>query len=418
MISNNNAIEVKNVSKKYYFGEKNQSYFLRDEITAFFKNVFQKTKRIKSEEFYSLKDVSFEIKFGEAVGIIGPNGAGKSTILKILSRITYPSSGEVVLRGRVASLLEVGTGFNPELTGRENIFLNGAILGMTKSEIGSKFDEIVEFAEIGNFLDTPVKRYSSGMYIRLAFSIAAYLEPEILLIDEVLAVGDAKFQRKSIGKMDQVTSNKKRTIIFVSHDLGAIKKICKRCILIDKGRIIKIGPTDSVINTYLERIDKDIDRNDSVIKTTNRTGTGKVRIVSVKIENKNKRKIGYAISGETLRFVFKYKSVGDFSKVNLSFSIHTQLSQNIILHQSKYTKDYFKVQKGIGSFIFQIESLPLISGTYLVNLRVDINGEESDFPSTPVLKLRVVDGDFFDSGVVPLQHSPILIKGKWEHKDG
>lgn len=412
--TNNIAVEVKNVSKTYLLGKTDKSHFLRDEISNFFTNFFNLSKnKSKYVDFRALKDVSFTVKFGEAIGIIGPNGAGKSTILKILSRITYPSSGEVRLHGRVASLLEVGTGFNPELSGRENIYLNGAILGMTKREINSKFKEIVDFAEIGSFLDTPVKRYSSGMYIRLAFSIAAHLEPEILLIDEVLAVGDAKFQRKSLGKMDQVTSNKKRTIIFVSHDLGAIKKICTKCILIDEGKVIKFGPTDIVINEYLDRVDKEIAKNELDLVTKNRTGTGKVVITSVGIEDIKSKKINYAISGKPLRFIFNYKSDSNYKKINLSFSIHNQFSQGIILHQSKYTKDYFNVVKGVGRIMFQIDDLPLISGSYLVNLRLDINGEESDYPQDPVLKLRVIDGNFFKTSVVPLQHSPILIRGRW-----
>lgn len=414
MIDKNNiAIKVDNITKLYSIGEKTGKVFLRDEITSIFKNIFRKKDEEKSN-FCALKNVSFNVKYGETVGIIGPNGAGKSTILKILSRITYPTEGEVTIKGRVASLLEVGTGFNPELTGKENIYLNGAILGMTRTEINSKFKEIVDFAEIGEFIDTPVKRYSSGMYIRLAFSIAAHLEPEILLIDEVLAVGDAKFQRKSIGKMDQVTKDKKRTIIFVSHDLGAIKKICSKCILIDKGKVIASGPTEMVIMKYLDRIDKDINNNQKRLKSKNRSGSGKIQITSVNVKNKSLNIINYAVSGEPLTFVFNYKSSGVYDKVNLSFSIHTQLSQNLILHQSKYTRDMFKVKKGGGYIEFYLDSLPLISGNYLINLRLDINGEEADYPKDPVYKLRVVDGDFYESGIVPLQHSPILIKGKWK----
>jgi lipopolysaccharide transport system ATP-binding protein len=198
-----------------------------------------------------LKDVSFEVKRGEVVGIIGRNGAGKSTLLKILSRITEPTEGRVTLRGRVASLLEVGTGFHPELTGRENIFLNGAILGMTKAEIKKKFDEIVAFAEVERFLDTPVKRYSSGMYVRLAFAVAAHLEPEILVVDEVLAVGDAGFQSKCLQKMQDVSSRGGRTVLFVSHQLGSVQKLCRRAVLLQRGMIRKDGPTNEVIDEYL-----------------------------------------------------------------------------------------------------------------------------------------------------------------------
>ena len=205
------------------------------------------------EEFWALKDVSFEVKQGEVVGIIGRNGAGKSTLLKILSRITEPTEGRVTLRGRVASLLEVGTGFHPELTGRENIFLNGAILGMTRQEIRKKFDEIVAFAEVERFLDTPVKRYSSGMYVRLAFAVAAHLEPEILIVDEVLAVGDAEFQKKCLGKMEDVSRREGRTVLFVSHNIASVSDLTHRALLLETGRIAAIGPTAHVVSSYVSK---------------------------------------------------------------------------------------------------------------------------------------------------------------------
>lgn len=208
--------------------------------------------RIKGEIFQALDDVSFDIRQGEVVGLIGRNGAGKSTLLKVISRITTPSSGRVCLKGRVASLLEVGTGFHPELTGRENVYLNGAILGMRRAEVASKFERIVEFAEIGEFIDTPVKRYSSGMYVRLAFSVAAHLEPEILLVDEVLAVGDANFQRKCMGRMQEV-GKEGRTILFVSHNMTAVNSICPRTISLEDGRVAEIGPTAEVVQNYLTR---------------------------------------------------------------------------------------------------------------------------------------------------------------------
>ncbi|HKY37062.1 MAG TPA: polysaccharide ABC transporter ATP-binding protein [Polyangiaceae bacterium] len=203
------------------------------------------------EEFYALKDVDFEVQSGDRLGIIGRNGAGKSTLLKILSRITEPSAGRVTIRGRVASLLEVGTGFHPELTGRENIFLNGAILGMSQLEVRAKFDEIVAFAEVERFLDTPVKRYSSGMYVRLAFAVAAHLEPEILVVDEVLAVGDAQFQQKCLGKMEDVSSKGGRTVLFVSHNTGVIAQLCNKAILLDRGQLVCSGDTASVVDRYV-----------------------------------------------------------------------------------------------------------------------------------------------------------------------
>jgi len=249
-------IEVRQVYKKYRIGRILPYYTLRDKLAEFYRkpvNLFKKKKMnsdgLLADEFWALRDVSFEVYPGEAIGIIGRNGMGKSTLLKVLSRITPPTKGEVRLRGRVASLLEIGTGFQQELTGRENIFLNGAILGMKQKEIRNKFSEIVDFAEIEKFLDTPVKHYSSGMYTRLAFSIAAHLDPEILMVDEVLAVGDASFQKKCLGKMENTTWEG-RTVIFVSHNMTAVKQLCAKCLLLENGKIIAFGQTAKIIHLY------------------------------------------------------------------------------------------------------------------------------------------------------------------------
>ncbi|MEW6378197.1 MAG: ABC transporter ATP-binding protein [bacterium] len=258
-------ISVCGIGKRYRLGMSHarpRYKTLRDTVADFFKAPFSGGKARWSNssssgpvrEFWALRDISFDVRQGEVIGIIGRNGAGKSTLLKILSRITEPTEGEIRLRGRVASLLEVGTGFHPELTGRENIFMNGAILGMSRVEIRSRFDEIVAFAEIEKFLDTPVKRYSSGMYVRLAFAVAAHLEPEILLVDEVLAVGDAAFQKKCLGKMNDVARGG-RTVLFVSHNMGAISSLCPRCIWLDAGHIRQIGETEPVVQSYLTSSD-------------------------------------------------------------------------------------------------------------------------------------------------------------------
>ncbi len=267
IISNNNhtpnsvndaAIAVENVGKRYLIRhERSQREVryrtFRDAVTESITNLFnrQKTAPKKFEDFWALNDVNFHVEQGEVIGLIGRNGAGKSTMLKILSRITEPTSGRIVLNGRIASLLEVGTGFHPELTGRENIFMNGAILGMTKSEIKRKFDEIVAFADIERFLDTPVKRYSSGMGVRLGFAVAAHLEPEILLIDEVLAVGDAAFQKKCLGKMGEVATQEGRTIIFVSHNMASIQRLCSRVVVLEQGRVSFDGDTEEAVKHYL-----------------------------------------------------------------------------------------------------------------------------------------------------------------------
>lgn len=252
------VINVENLSKKFIIAHKEQERYtaLRDVIERQTKKILSfgsKNKSYVKEEFWALNDISFEVNQGDRVGIIGRNGAGKSTLLKILSRITEPSSGRVTIKGKVASLLEVGTGFHPELTGRENIFLNGAILGMSRVEIRKKFDEIVAFAEVEKFLDTPVKRYSSGMYVRLAFAVAAHLEPEILIVDEVLAVGDAQFQKKCLGKMEDVSKNMGRTVLFVSHNITAIQSLCNKGILLQKGNLIYNGEMNDVVDSYLEK---------------------------------------------------------------------------------------------------------------------------------------------------------------------
>ncbi|MBI4008803.1 ABC transporter ATP-binding protein [Candidatus Roizmanbacteria bacterium] len=252
------VIEVSHLSKKYYIGVRQPYYELGESLVYFTKHpfaLFRKKKesvaRIRSDEIWALQDVSFQIRQGEKIGIIGRNGAGKSTLLKILSRITAPTIGNVHIRGRVASLLEVGTGFHPSLTGRENIFLNGAILRMSRKEIQKQYDAIVDFAEVEKFIDTPVKHYSSGMYMRLAFAVAAHLNPEILLVDEVLAVGDITFQKKCLGKMEEV-SRTGRTVIFVSHNTQAVGRLCERVLLLKNGKLIEDGKSDKVISTYLQ----------------------------------------------------------------------------------------------------------------------------------------------------------------------
>jgi len=249
-------ISVENLGKAYRLGQKEEKYpSFRDALVGMAKAPLRRFQQLSGRAtdgiFWALKDVSFEIGAGEVVGLIGHNGAGKSTMLKILSRITMPTTGRAVLRGRVASLLEVGTGFHPELSGRENIYLNGSILGMRKVEIDRKFDEIVAFAEVEQFLDTPVKRYSSGMYVRLAFAVAAHLEPEILIVDEVLAVGDAQFQRKCLGKMQEVSAGDGRTVLFVSHNMSAVSDLCQRALLFRDGQIVESGPSAQVIDQYL-----------------------------------------------------------------------------------------------------------------------------------------------------------------------
>jgi lipopolysaccharide transport system ATP-binding protein len=295
-MSADTVIRVEGLSKRYVLGERGFGtdglrHMLHDLAAAPFRYLRRlsgptagaaEAAEPKSTVFYALNDVSFDISRGEVVGIIGPNGAGKSTLLKILSRITEPTAGRIGINGRVASLLEVGTGFHPELTGRENIYLNGSILGMSKREIASKFDEIVAFAEVEKFLDTPVKRYSSGMYVRLAFAVAAHLQPEILIVDEVLAVGDAAFQKKCLGKMDHV-AKEGRTIIFVSHNMAAVQALCTRAILLQGGRLVRQGRVQDVAQHYLHSVMSTVEV--PLEARQDRSGDGSVRIVAMKVQS-------------------------------------------------------------------------------------------------------------------------------------
>jgi lipopolysaccharide transport system ATP-binding protein len=298
---NDIAIRVENLSKQYTIGRAQQRPdTLREALVGAFR---RDGAGGSTDTFWALKDVSFEVKRGEVVGVIGRNGAGKSTLLKILSQITEPTSGRAEIHGRVGSLLEVGTGFHPELTGRENIYLNGAILGMRREEIQRRFDEIVAFAEIEKFLDTPVKRYSSGMYVRLAFAVAAHLEPEILLVDEVLAVGDAEFQRKALGKIKSVSTNDARTVVYVSHNLGSVVDICSRCLLLSTGELQKDGAPSIVVDHYLRTKGSNLAHVNLDNWHVDRAGNGPMRLRYLRTEgSQGNVSSAFAIS-EPIRFV-------------------------------------------------------------------------------------------------------------------
>ena len=369
-------IEAKNISKKYNITHQKGGYVaLRDVLTNIAKKPFtflkQKAKivigKTGKEEFWALKDINFSVKKGEAVGIIGANGAGKSTLLKILSQITPPTTGEIIMRGKVASLLEVGTGFHPELTGRENIFLNGAILGMKKKEIEKKFDEIVKFAGVKKFLDVPVKRYSSGMHVRLAFSVAAHMEPDILLVDEVLAVGDAEFQKKCLGKMDEVTKKSGRTILFVSHNMSAIQNLCKRCILLEDGKIKMIGETKDVINSYLNKnkVSKNLleQKWDNIKKAP---GNENAKLLKASVCSLDSKSNNNFTTDTSLLFNFCFYNLMK-GKNNLDITFHLTNENGILIlaESTAFSKEkFFKKGKICGSCI--IPSI-LNKGTYIVN---------------------------------------------------
>lgn len=319
------VIKVENISKKYILGHKRTQVkgTFRDVVADNFSNIFSGKKKedLTKEEFWALKDVNFEVQQGDRLGIVGHNGAGKSTLLKILSRITDPTEGNIKLTGRVASLLEVGTGFHPELTGRENIFLNGAILGMKRHEIRKSFDAIVDFAGIEKFLDTPVKRYSSGMYVRLGFAIAAHLEPEILIIDEVLAVGDADFQKKCLGKMRDV-SESGRTLLFVSHNLTAIQSLCNKSLFFDKGRLVEHGDTQQIVSSYLSKVSyKQLERSWEHIEEA--PGNDQVRIKSFKIVPDLIDDLTHIDVRTPFQISFEFWNLEEDAKLNLSLHLYT-----------------------------------------------------------------------------------------------
>src|SRR5215469_1688430 len=324
------AIHGEGLGKRYHRGAIQESLLLRDHLGDFLKSPMAFFRRPKGESFWALKDVSIEVHEGEVLGLIGRNGAGKTTLMKILSRITRPTTGWAEIRGRVRSLLEVGTGFHGELTGRENTFLSGSILGMGKREIDRKFDEIVAFAEIEKFIDTPVKHYSSGMYVRLAFAVAAHLEPEILLVDEVLAVGDINFQKKCLGKMGDV-ARAGRTIVLVSHNMAAINSLCSRCIVLQGGRISFDGATDRALERYYaESLVKLRDCSD--LRSAPRTGNGKARFSSIAIRPRDASadSLATAVPGCDLDIEIEVNCISEFSGANLAIIFYDPAGYRVI----------------------------------------------------------------------------------------
>lgn len=395
----NVIIKVENLSKSYiinHLGQQQGYTAMRDVISNKAKKIFSfqqklQTKSISKEEFFALKDLNFEINQGDRVGIIGRNGAGKSTLLKTLSRITEPTKGKITLSGRVASLLEVGTGFHQELTGRENIFLNGAILGMSRIEIKRKFDEIVDFAEVERFLDTPVKRYSSGMYVRLAFAVAAHLEPEILIIDEVLAVGDGQFQKKCLGKMEDISKGEGRTVIFVSHQMSAVKNLCNKGIALSKGQIFADGEINDVISLYENNTSID---DSNLIDHYNRN--------IIKIEKFNIKIDGLIVSeistGEDILLNIKFQLIDNqrkLSKVSVGFALEDNAGALILINYSEFYNKYYSGE--IFDIKAKFEHVPIGSGTYKVHVRITESNEEI-YWNKNIGALIINKGDYFGTG--------------------
>jgi lipopolysaccharide transport system ATP-binding protein len=424
------VIKVENLSKQYRIGAKEGYRTFRETLIDSAKAPFLLCRDIakkvisplpsagrsepKSEEntIWALKDVSFEVKQGEVVGIIGRNGAGKSTLLKVLSKITEPTEGRLELRGRVGSLLEVGTGFHPELTGHENVYLYGAILGMDRWEVTRKFDEIIAFAELEKFVDTPVKRYSSGMYMRLAFAVAAHLEPEILLIDEVLAVGDTKFQKKCIGKMDDV-SKEGRTVLFVSHNMGAVSNLCKDGIIMEEGQIIFNGDINVAITRYLERMEESTLLDFS--KRRDRRGTGLFRFTRLRFENNNGKAIEMIRSGQDFKIIFDYESnqEKELLSVKAAFTINHRIYGEIIYCDSQTSGDLTRGIPPHGKLVCNVRRLPLMPGTYTITIFLKKREEILDW-IIDAATLKVVEGNIYDSGKLPPRGLFLITDYSWQ----
>ena len=360
-------------------------------------DVYNENKYKDDDFFWALKDVSFEVKRGDRIGIIGKNGAGKSTLLKILSRVTSPTSGEVRIKGRVASLLEVGTGFHPELTGRENIFLNGSIFGMSKKEIQNKFDEIVDFSGVEKFIDTPVKRYSSGMYVRLAFSIAAHLDPEILIIDEVLAVGDAEFQKKCLGKMEDVSKGQGRTILFVSHNMAAIQILCNRGILLESGKLFKEGVVEDIIHSYSMLL-TDLNINISKDKDIKR-----FKILTIRHKPKGSEKVYTSNSGLVAELEFFTES--KIKKAFLNIMIEDHENRLMIHARTDFDGLYPSFEKGLNRIKAEISHLHLKTGVYTLWFVIFNNDNKEHLDSE---KVTIVIHGRQLGGLIDMQ-----VKWKW-----
>jgi lipopolysaccharide transport system ATP-binding protein len=367
------VICVENLSKKYEITVgKLRHNTLRDQIADSFSSLFHRNGRPpgKKEVFWALRDVSFEVKPGEVIGVIGQNGAGKSTLLKILSRITVPTAGFAEIRGRIGSLLEVGVGFHPELSGRENIYLNGAVLGMKKAEIERRFDEIVAFAEVERFIDTPVKRYSSGMYVRLAFGVAAHLEPEILIVDEVLAVGDAAFQKKCLGKMGDV-ARQGRTVLFVSHNMAAVRNLCSRAFLLKSGRIETAGAVEDVVRAYL-MFDGEQTNYPSLEERQDRSGTGSVRAVSLEVRAHDCTNGGPPRTGAPAEFIIGYavREERPVRKLYAAIGVSDTSGNGLFACSTAMLDADFSGVPSRGQIVCQIDYLPLVPGKYWVRLKL------------------------------------------------
>lgn len=422
----NVAIRVEYLGKMYRIGGPKEAYqTFRDAVSRVATAPLRRLRDLVRgqaasdlrEEIWALKDASFEIKHGEVVGIIGRNGAGKSTLLKILSRITEPTKGHADIYGRVGALLEVGTGFHPELTGRENVYLNGAVLGMSRRDIERKFDEIVGFAGVEKFIDTPVKHYSSGMGLRLGFAVAAHLEPEILLIDEVLAVGDAQFQRMCLGKMSDVAQSG-RTVLFVSHNMAAVASLCNRILWLDNGHVRMVGETTETIQMYLSSVQDQ--RQVDLVSRTDRGGSGEIRFTRIWLENSRGDIVDGAVVGQELTFMIEYATQPGqtLHNVQVSLVVRDSYEHRLFSCSTHFVRANYAQLTGTGVIACTLPSIPLAPGIYSIDLWIS----DIDTPRDYVLnahRFHVIEGDFFGSGKLPnpSKHGLFLVNHSWRLVD-
>ena len=413
-MNNDVILKVENLSKQYRLGTIGTGTISHD-LNRFIAKIRGKedpflkigesndrASKGNSEYVWALKNINFEVKRGEVLGVIGKNGAGKSTLLKILSKVTGPSVGGIKSKGRIASLLEVGTGFHPEMTGKENIFLNGAILGMTKNEISSKLNEIVEFSGCERYIDTPVKRYSSGMKVRLAFAVAAFLEPDILVVDEVLSVGDVEFQRKAIGKMQEISNTNGRTVLFVSHDMVAVEKLCTRAILLENGEIVFESDSKSVINHYIKSNREKIDNiffNDSVSEDF--------------FLSKFEANPAAIVIGNDLTFSIKFINTSVVEK-KVDIDIYDESRIKVSHLSTKYLNQIFFIDKGENEISCIIPNISLSPNDYYINILISDSSQQI-YHKQEIIRFTILEGDYYNTGKIPkIGEAKFLMKYNWE----
>jgi lipopolysaccharide transport system ATP-binding protein len=426
------AIKIENLSKLYRLGQIGTGTLSHD-LNRFVAKLRGKedpyslvgqtndrTSEATSDYTWALKDINFEVAQGEVLGIIGKNGAGKSTLLKLISQITAPTSGSIKAKGRIASLLEVGTGMHPEMTAKENIFLNGAILGMRKQEIKAKFDEIIDFAGCQLYVDTPIKRFSSGMRVRLGFAVAAFLEPEILIVDEVLAVGDAEFQKKAIGKMKEVSQGGKRTVLFVSHNMGSIRTLCTRAIVLDQGKQVFDGTAEEGISYYLNsQKNKQVN---SLIHRMDRIGNGKLKFTDVNMLNKDNNSVTEVVAGDAVKFIIDYETNQsiDASRFLLGITFWDKYENKLLAFSTGEMGITFNNINSKGSFVLEIPFFGLRGGIYDVKLVAAEGGTSMDNMLDNIeaaFTMTVLSGDYWGTGKPNGEGSMALLNGNISQLD-